>query len=166
MVAPLPTEQLYFAYGSNMSWQQMQRRCPDAAFIWRATLEDHTLAFTRDSPSRGCGVAVAVYRRFARLPGVLYSVSATDIATLDRLEGYMPGVDAYRRVHKSVVLHEPPPTWPARVMAQTYVVANPVPHVPPSRSYRALIVQGAELRGLPAEHIAAIKNIVCAEDLR
>jgi hypothetical protein len=40
---------LYFAYGSNMNWQQMQDRCPSARFFGVALLPDHKLAFTRES---------------------------------------------------------------------------------------------------------------------
>lgn len=51
---------LYFAYGSNMNWDQMRERCPSSRFLGIAALPDHRLAFTRGSPKRGCGVADVV----------------------------------------------------------------------------------------------------------
>jgi hypothetical protein len=155
---------LYFAYGSNLNWPQMQARCPDASFVCQAVLRDHTLAFTRDSPPRGCGVADALFARSSDLFGVLYRVSDADIATLDRLEGHLPGVDAYRRVEKRVERLDGDKD-PATVVAETYVVANPIPHVPPSRAYLALIVSGARSRALPSAYVERISQIRCVEDL-
>jgi hypothetical protein len=51
---------LYFAYGSNMNWEQMKTRCPSARFVAVALLPDYKLAFTRKSINRGCGVADGV----------------------------------------------------------------------------------------------------------
>jgi len=48
---------LYFAYGSNMDWAQMQQRCPDAGFRAIGLLDDHRLCFPRRSKLRECGVA-------------------------------------------------------------------------------------------------------------
>ena len=130
----------YFAYGSNLHWPQMQRRCPDARYICRALLDEHVLAFTRDSPARGCGVADAIWRRFGKLYGVLYEVFEADIATLDRLEGHLPGIDAYRRVVRQV-----------RVIAPG--------------AYLDLILAGARARDLPRRHIDRIAAFQTVEDL-
>lgn len=45
----------YFAYGSNMNWQQMTQRCPSARFVSVARLPEHKLAITRQSRRRLCG---------------------------------------------------------------------------------------------------------------
>lgn len=55
---------LYFVYGSNMHWGQMQRRCPSARFTYKAILRGRRLAFSRKSVARGCGVVDVV-----RAPG-------------------------------------------------------------------------------------------------
>ena len=34
----------YFAYGSNMNWTQMQRRCPSSRFVCTARLPGYRLA--------------------------------------------------------------------------------------------------------------------------
>ena len=53
---------LYFAYGSNMLFDQMRERCPSSTFVCAAALDGYRLAFTRkatgaNSPWRGFGVA-------------------------------------------------------------------------------------------------------------
>lgn len=42
---------LYFAYRSNMHWDQMRSRCPSARFVGVALLRDFRLAFTGSSIS-------------------------------------------------------------------------------------------------------------------
>jgi gamma-glutamylcyclotransferase len=96
---------LYFAYGSNMNWQQMQERCPSARFFGVAWLPDHKLAFTRKSIKRGCGVADAVPTQGQKVWGVVYEITDRDVIKLDKSEGYMPGREKnsyFRR--ESVVL--------------------------------------------------------------
>jgi len=78
---------LYFAYGSNMNWQQMQERCPSARFFGVALLPDHKLAFTRKSIKRGCGVADAVPTQGQKVWGVVYEVTDRDVIKLDKSEG-------------------------------------------------------------------------------
>ena len=80
-----PAHVFYFAYGSNMNWQQMQRRCPSARFIGVALLRDHKLAFTRRSIRRNCGVADAVPRPGQKLWGVVYEIADLDVGELDKL---------------------------------------------------------------------------------
>ena len=70
---------LYFAYGSNMNWLQMQNRCPSARFLYRAVLPDYKLAFTRKSVKRGCGVADVVPARGQNAWGVVYEISNLDV---------------------------------------------------------------------------------------
>ena len=65
---------LYFAYGSNMNWQQMRERCPSARFVGVALLSEHKLAFTRKSKKRGCGVADAVLEGGRKVWGVIYEI--------------------------------------------------------------------------------------------
>ena len=47
----------YFAYGSNMNWPQMQRRCPSAQFVCVARLANYEFGITRHSRLRNCGTA-------------------------------------------------------------------------------------------------------------
>ena len=47
----------YFAYGSNMNWPQMQRRCPSSRFVCIGRLIDYQFGITRHSRLRECGTA-------------------------------------------------------------------------------------------------------------
>ena len=72
--------ELYFAYGSNLHKEQMQKRCPDSRPIAMATLKGFELVFR--------GVADIVPKKGEFVAGALYEVSAKDKAALDRYEGY------------------------------------------------------------------------------
>ena len=69
---------LYFAYGSNMDWDQMRTRCPSAAFVGIARLPDHRLAFTRFSKTRKCGVADVVPAKGQSVWGAVFSIDERD----------------------------------------------------------------------------------------
>ena len=82
---------LYFAYGSNMDCAQIRTRCPSASFIGIAKLPNHKIAFTRKSTRRGCGVADVVRQDGAGVWGVVYEITDSDLAQLDKDEGYREG---------------------------------------------------------------------------
>jgi gamma-glutamylcyclotransferase (GGCT)/AIG2-like uncharacterized protein YtfP len=82
---------LYFAYGSNMDWTQMRERRPSAQFVAVARLPEYRLAFTRRSINRGCGVSDVVADKKESVWGVVFDIQETDIALLDKSEGYQPG---------------------------------------------------------------------------
>ena len=86
---PTATRHLYFAYGSNLDPDQMDRRCPDATAIGAASLADHAFrigarGYATVSPSPGDTVW-----------GGLWDVSDSDLARLDTYEGVAGGL--YRR---------------------------------------------------------------------
>jgi gamma-glutamylcyclotransferase len=149
---------VYFAYGSNMNWQQMQGRCPSARFVSVAVLADHQIAFTRESVTRGCGVADAVRAPGEEMWGVLYEISDRDVSSLDRSEGYRPGREknSYWR-RGCVVFPGGDRTQPLTV--STYF-GEPQPNPPlPNAKYRQLIVSGARHWHLPAEYVQDLEAI-------
>jgi gamma-glutamylcyclotransferase len=148
---------LYFAYGSNMNWQQMQERCPSARFMTVATLPGHKLAFTRKSPKRGCGVADAVPRPSQKLWGVVYELAALDVGELDKCEGYTPGrnKNSYSR-RECVVLLNDDGQQPLTV--STYF-GDPQPNPPlPNMDYKNLILSGARHWRLPEAYIRLLDD--------
>lgn len=72
---------LYFAYGSNMSPAQMRRRCPFARPIGTGVLPGWRFAIN----ARGTATIVAAPG--GRVWGVLWRMTAADVATLDVFEG-------------------------------------------------------------------------------
>ena len=120
MGRPVP---IYFAYGSNLSQQRLQRRVGPVATIGRALLADHRHAFSKpglDGTGKG-NVAPAV-GWFVH--GAAYLVSDAQLDVLDVFEG------GYRRAGVSVrieaALHE----------AVTFIALAPREDAPaPSRVY-------------------------------
>ncbi|KAA0676996.1 gamma-glutamylcyclotransferase [Roseomonas genomospecies 6] len=76
----------YFAYGSNMDAAQMDRRCRAHRHIGVGVLSDHAFQINRR------GVATIVPATGETVEGVVWSVSAADIAALDRWEGTDEGI--------------------------------------------------------------------------
>ncbi len=138
----------------------MQRRCPRARFFCVASLFDHVLDFTRRSPMRGCGVADVIYREGGRVYGVVYEVGDEDIALLDRLEGFSPGVDAYVRIERMVTAANSPN---ATLLVELYEVARKIPFVAPSRSYLDLLIDGASHWRLPESYIDRLRAFTVSD---
>ena len=78
----------HFAYGSNMDPAQMRQRCPGAETVGIGVLREYGLCFPRRSHTRGCGVASIEPATGQEVWGVVYRMTAADLASLDRFEGY------------------------------------------------------------------------------
>ena len=85
----------YFAYGSNMNWEQMKRRCASAQFVCVASLKDYRFAIARHSRLRNCGTANIFADTGSEVWGIVYDVSEPDLIILDSFE------DGYRRENYS-----------------------------------------------------------------
>lgn len=143
---------LYFAYGSNMSQEQLKSRCPDAQCEGAAKLPGYALEFPRGSKKRGCGVASLTEAPGSVVYGVLYKLTENDFKQLDRAEGV--AVNAYTR--RTIEVEGPNAQ---RQSAQTYI-ANPVESPPlPSREYIDLLIHGAIEHSLPPEYINSLRQI-------
>jgi gamma-glutamylcyclotransferase (GGCT)/AIG2-like uncharacterized protein YtfP len=154
---------LYFAYGSNLDWNQMRERCPSARFVCRAKLGDHRLAFTRKSKCRGCGVADVLPADGHDVWGVVYQLDERDIGQLDKSEGFRPGrplkENAYFRT-ECHVLNEGDKEKP--LLVTTYI-ANKEKNPPlPNSEYKGLIVEGAKYWHLPEDYIKQLEQIEVA----
>jgi gamma-glutamylcyclotransferase len=88
---------LYFAYGSNLSREQMRARCPGAAPVAAQTLPGFRLAFVGERTQRWGrgGVATVVPQAGECVHGALYRLNREDELALDGFEGVAGG--AYRR---------------------------------------------------------------------
>jgi len=154
---------LYFAYGSNMDWAQMQQRCPDAGFRAIGLLEGHRLCFPRRSKLRECGVASIQPVAGERVWGVVYEVSTTGLAALDGHEGYEEGrekhLNRYNRMEIQVLQGG---ETARRTAVWTYVaVAEETPPLP-SMAYMAHLLAGAATWGLPADYQAGLRAVATA----
>ncbi|TGJ64302.1 hypothetical protein EYR41_010365 [Orbilia oligospora] len=74
-------ETLYFAYGSNLSFEQMARRCPQSRYVGRARLHGYQFQINER------GYANVVERPGLFVEGLCYRLHPEDEARLDRAEG-------------------------------------------------------------------------------
>lgn len=138
---------LYFAYGSNMDPVQMMERCPGAMLVGFGYLPDHVLCFPRRSKNRGCGVSSIEPRIGHDTWGVVWKLHATELAALDRNEGYRrdrdPAANAYNRQTVTINVNG---DW---VETETYVASPQVGSHLPNLSYLKHLRDGAAHHGLP-----------------
>lgn len=79
---------LYLAYGSNLSREQMEYRCPDATIVGQAYIYDYELLF-KGSMS---GVYATIEpKKGSKVPVLVWSISKEDEISLDMYEGVAGG---------------------------------------------------------------------------
>ena len=74
---------LYFAYGSNLNFFQMKRRCKDCIFLKKINLKDFRLTFR--SKYRAADIEP---KKNSIVPGGLFDISKSDEKKLDVYEDY------------------------------------------------------------------------------
>ena len=151
---------LYFAYGSNLDWAQMKRRCPLAKFVCRAKLPAYRLAFTIKDAERRCGVADVLPDKSKDVWGVVYEFPDNELKNLDKKEGYKPD----RPNEQNEYTREDHYVWREGDAKQALLVAlyrgHPQLDPPlPNDDYKNLIVNGAKHWKLPAEYIRELESV-------
>jgi hypothetical protein len=148
----------YFAYGSNMQRATFAGRrgiAPVRALAarvrgWRLVLDKQPLIPIGES------FANIVPHADAETFGVVYEICEDDLAHVDLTEGVL--IDNYRRIEIAVeVLAAGGDDLPER--AFTLVSEKHAPDLRPSARYMALLIEGAEEHGLPAEWVAALRAV-------
>ena len=144
----------YFAYGSNMNWLQMQRRCPSARFFCLGRLVGYQFGITRHSRLRDCGTANVFPSPGREVWGVVYDVQESDLKLLDGFE------DGYRR--ETLMVH----CEGEQALTALVYVAEPETNVPsPNAEYKRLMIEGAKHWGLPHLYLAVLEAIEVVQDL-
>lgn len=144
----------YFAYGSNMNWPQMQRRCPSAEFVSTACLPDYQFGITRHSRLRDCGTANVFPAPGAQVWGVVYDVSDTDLVIMDGFE------DGYRRKFLSI---NPASNGHKPVTALVYIAEIETNVPPPNAEYKRVMIEGAKHWQLPPAYLAVLEALHSAK---
>ena len=143
----------YFAYGSNLNWPQMQRRCPSWAFVCVARLFNYRFGITRHSRLRNCGTASICPAQGEEVWGAIYEVSADDLLALDSFE------DGYRREMLTVQALDKLSS-PLEVLTYVAELESNVPL--PNVEYKRLIVEGAQYWKLPPRYVMRLDQIIVA----
>jgi hypothetical protein len=140
---------LYFAYGTNLSKELIENRCPGVVPVCPAVLDNYRLAFVGTGVRwEGGGVATIIRDDGSRVLGALYKLTHTHEITLDRYEG-VP--NSYTK--QFVTIDDRP------ALTYVHVVAN---ENPPSKSYLDTIRRGYLDWGLSPEFLDTIKTIALA----
>lgn len=136
----------YFAYGSNMSREQMKERCPEAKFIQRDILEDYAFEINTR------GVATIIPKKGSFVEGVLWELSPSCIESLDRYEGVANGT--YK---KDLLLFSNTINKEALV----YIASN-MEAGKPRDQYLEKIIESAKTEGLGEEYIDFLEKLLLA----
>lgn len=147
---------LYFAYGSNLDKGQMKERCPSCRALAVGRLNDHSLAFSRFSKTRGCGVADVVADEEGEVWGLLYELTKNDLTgSLDHYEGYPQN---YTRLKQPIetLSHGIQDAW-------VYTVVDKKEFVPPDSRYLSIIKKAAGALGFPREYCSYLESFQTVE---
>jgi gamma-glutamylcyclotransferase len=140
----------YFAYGSNMNWPQMQRRCPSSKFVCVARLAGYQFGITRHSRLRDCGTANVFPGPGKEVWGVVYDVGVSELLILDSFE------DGYRRTIMPVYALGDG-VQPLASLIYIAEIESNVP--PPNAEYKRLILEGARHWNLPESYCLILEKI-------
>lgn len=144
----------YLAYGSNADPDRFRSRVGPWRSRRRARLDGYRLRFAASVSSEGGGGAVVDESPCDHVDGVLYEITAEQMAAMDR-EEFDPSRDTSglgRRVRVEVVSEDRP------VPAEMYTVRDDGAYAPPSERYLGHIVRGLEAAGHPAEAIERVRD--------
>jgi len=139
---------LYFAYGSNLYFPQMKKRCPSAKFVMLDSLSGYKVVFSKKSAD-GTGKATLIAQKDSVVYGALYSISEKDYETLDGYEGLGEHYHRFEMITDEFI------------HCQVYVAA---PHqidntLLPGTKYQDIIVKGLKKREAPEEYIKSIADL-------
>jgi gamma-glutamylcyclotransferase len=154
---------LYFAYGSNMDWEQMRRRCPSARFVSVARLKDHRFAIARTSKKRGCGTAGVLPELGQWVWGVVYDIEEKDFGPLDAAEDYVPGREDNGYTRREVTVRADGDHGKAYAVSVYFPHVEPSPRLP-NAEYKRLVVIGASHWGLPQDYVRELEKMEVAEE--
>jgi len=135
---------LHFAYGSNMSHEPMQQRCPDAQCLGRAVLRRHRFIIMAN------GYASIVPQPSGNVHGVLWRISPRDLAALDVYENVLGGL--YSRSFLPVIRN-------SRSMAALVYIGAEKREGAPRRGYMELVVDAARENDLPEEYVEQLAQL-------
>jgi gamma-glutamylcyclotransferase (GGCT)/AIG2-like uncharacterized protein YtfP len=139
---------LYFSYGSNMDTESMKENYPKAVFKDIACLENYKFVYTTFLEARNRGGADMVTSENEKVWGLLYEMTAGEIADLDRNK-----TNLYERIAVKVTMNT------QTLEAQTYVLKDKsLVSSQPSPEYVDLLVALAKKYRFPENYINHLKS--------
>lgn len=147
----------YFAYGSNMSPERLQKRVPSATLIGVFSLARYELKFHKigkDGSAKGDAFFTGNVSDVVL--GVLYSIECSEKVQLDEAEGLGNG---YEEKEVSLINERGEAT-----VGFLYYATNINSALPPFSWYVHHILKGAENAQLPKEYVQQISRVQTVED--
>ena len=134
---------LYFAFGSNLNQKQMKKRCKDSKYIGCYSLKNYKLVFR--NYFLGGGVADIQKNKNSTVLGAIYKISKKDEKALDVYEDFPKTyIKKYFKLLGKKVMF--------------YFMPKKTMHVPPSKRYLNLIIQGYKDCGYKNNYIVISRN--------
>ena len=134
---------LYFAFGSNLNQKQMKKRCKDSKYIGCYSLKNYKLVFR--NYFLGGGVADIQKDKNSTVLGAIYKISKKDEKELDVYEDYPKTyIKKYFKILGKKLMF--------------YYMPKKTMHVPPSKRYLNLIIQGYKDCGYKNNYIVISRN--------
>jgi len=134
---------LYFAFGSNLNQKQMKKRCKDSKYIGCYSLKNYKLVFR--NYFLGGGVADIQKNKNSTVLGAIYKISKKDEKELDVYEDFPKTyIKKYFKLLGKKVMF--------------YYMPKKTMHVPPSKRYINLIIQGYKDCGYKNNFIVISRN--------
>ena len=146
----------YFAFGSNLSLDQMRKRCPYHQLVGTAVLADHRVVCNK-AKSDGVNYCAGIIKSPGdEVFGALYKLIPGDLESLDVEEGCYAGTKHYYRDAREFNVRNR--TTDEIINAFTYFVSKPVAPKRPALDYAQKIFQGCHDHGFPKEYVKNLER--------
>ena len=149
-------KRLYFAFGSNLSLDQMRKRCPGHQLVGTAVLSNHRVVCNKKGDNGVDYYAGIVCSPGDEVLGALYQLTEEDITRLDVSEGCKDAGRHYIRNEKDFFVRNR--ETGQVINAFTYFVVEPVALKKPTSEYAAKIFKGCRDHGFPDEYVKDLRK--------
>jgi len=158
----------YFAYGSNLNSRAVTEWCRHYGYRQpalkpgqSAVLDNYRLCFPIFSEYFGGGIADIVYDPGKYVAGALFDLNEVDLKVLDAKVGRKLDADSVKEIgiYARTQVKVSPLGKGEPIMAMTYQgVSKEKYHIPPTKHYMDLVIQGAYSFGLSMMWIAYLQS--------
>lgn len=153
---------LYFAYGSNLDRETLEKRCPNFQPLFTGMVEDFKLAFTHKSKKTQSGTADMVPSQGNCVYGIVCDIPLIDTYGLFQAEGYQPAREVSKNAYapQYVTVHYQMNGANVKCVAEAFtVVEKSHIHIPPKREYLNKIIVACRAFGFPEDYIRKLTLI-------
>ena len=136
---------LYLAYGSNLSIDQMDFRCPDAHIVGISEIKDYRLSYKGSGSGNYATIEPA---EGYTVPVLVWSISERDELSLDRYEGYNErGYCFYTKEYMTVDIEDTLEGTIEGARAMVYIMDTKRDYGLPSIYYENVLREGYRMFG-------------------